>query len=145
MSNSARKPVAQFQASLPRLRIVDRAEPPWGQIDTGIIHEVRVLWDNGIETHESCEGTAGHSFTEPTVRFLGGHAEGFKALAIAMQFGLKVVALRHYWEIIDGVPTGPHWEMVFHHADGGGIHAVESDGKITWEWGRAKEKRRNNL
>jgi len=82
-------------------------------VDSGIRHEVRVLSDNGIETTESCEGGNGHSFAEPTVRFAGSHAEGFRALGIALQHGLKVAELRRYWSIQDGEPVGPYWEMTF--------------------------------
>ncbi|SRR5216117_3392341 len=77
-------------------------------------------WENGIETTESCEGdwrwTPGrgrHSFPEPTITFAGGPAEGFRALGIALQHGLKVVALRRVWTVNDGEPTGPEWEMTF--------------------------------
>src|SRR5580698_8979345 len=82
-------------------------------IDAGIRREVRVLSENGIETTESCEGGKGHSFAEPTVRFSGGHAEGFRALGIALQHALKVAELRRYWSIQDGEPVGPYWEMTF--------------------------------
>ena len=82
-------------------------------IDAGIRREVKVLSDAGIETTESCEGGNGHSFSEPTVRFAGSHAEGFRALGIALQHGLKVAELRRYWSIQDGEPVGPYWEMTF--------------------------------
>jgi len=83
------------------------------RIDAGIRRAVRVLWENGVETTESCEGGRGHSFSEPTVRFCGGQAEGFRALGIALQHGLKVAELRRYWSIEDGEPVGPYWEMTF--------------------------------
>jgi hypothetical protein len=82
-------------------------------VDPGISREVTVLWENGIETFESCEGGPGHSFAEPTIRFHGGKSEGFKALAIASQHGLRVAELRRYWSIIEGEPVGPHWEITF--------------------------------
>jgi hypothetical protein len=82
-------------------------------IDPGIRQEVQILWENGVETTESCEGGHGHSFHEPTVRFLGGQAEGFRALGIALQHGLKVAELRRFWSIQDGEPIGPYWEMTF--------------------------------
>ena len=82
-------------------------------VDPGIADAVRVLWENGIETFESCEGGPGHSFTEPTVRFHGGKSEGFRALAIASQHGLRVAELRRYWDVIDSEPVGPHWELTF--------------------------------
>jgi hypothetical protein len=82
-------------------------------IDKGIAREVRILWDNGVETFESCEGGPGHPFPEPTIRFHGGQAEGLRALSVALQHGLKVQELRRYYVVIDGEPTGPHWEMTF--------------------------------
>ena len=82
-------------------------------IDAGIARAVEVLRDAGVETFESCEGGAGHCFAEPTVRFHGTRNEGFRALAIAMQNGLHVSALRRYWSVEEGEPTGPDWELVF--------------------------------
>jgi hypothetical protein len=95
-----------------------RVAPPFKSkyerpVDAGIRRAVRVLWSNGVETTESCEGGRGHAFSEPTVRFHGGQAEGFRALGIALQNGLKVVELRRYWSVRDGEPVGPHWEMIF--------------------------------
>ena len=82
-------------------------------LDDGIRAVVELLVRNGVETFESCEGGEGHAFHEPTVRFHGSHAEGFRALAIALQHGLKVCELRRYYSIEDGEPVGPHWEMTF--------------------------------
>ncbi len=82
-------------------------------VDKGIARQVRILWENGIETTESCEGGKGHSFPEPTVRFRGGHGEGFRALGIALQYGLRVSDLRRCWSIQDGEPVGPEWEITF--------------------------------
>jgi len=116
-----------------------RVEPPWDKIDKGIVREVRILWENGIETHEACEGTRGHSFSEPTVRFYGDASEGYRAFAIARQHGLKVFSLRRYWDVLDGELTGPHWEMIFTHPSGGGIHPTTAKGKTVFEWGRRKK------
>ncbi len=74
---------------------------------------VRLLAENGVETFESCEGGRGHAFPVPTVRFHGHHEEGFRALAVALQHGLRVAELRRYYDIIGGEPVGPHWEMTF--------------------------------
>jgi len=74
---------------------------------------VRILWENGVETFESCEGGRGHSFPEPTVRFHGQQDEGLRALAVALQRGLKVTELRRYYTVINGEPHGPYWEMIF--------------------------------
>jgi hypothetical protein len=52
---------------------------PLDGLDRGILPVVQVLANNGVETFESCEGGEGHAFFEPTVRFHGNHAEGFRA------------------------------------------------------------------
>lgn len=89
---------------------IPKFDPP---LDKGIERAVLILQEAGIETYESCEGGSGHSYPEPTVRFHGDRSEGFKALAIAMQHGLPVVALRRIWQVLDNEPTGPDWELVF--------------------------------
>jgi len=104
--------------------------------DAGIRREVEVLATNAVETDESCEGTRGHCYPEPTVTFHGDHAEGFRALAIALQHGLKPVRLSRYWSIIDGEPVGPHWMMEFNHPGKGGLQPVDTgDGFFRFEWG----------
>jgi hypothetical protein len=85
-------------------------DPP---LDDGIREIVLTLIANGIETFESCEGGMGHAFSEPTVKFEGGTAQGLKALAIAMENGLPVYRLRHAWGVVDGSIHGPWWEMTF--------------------------------
>jgi hypothetical protein len=82
-------------------------------LDRGVKRYVEILNKGGVETFESCEGGKGHSYAEPTVRFHGGRAEGFKALAVAQEHGLPVFALQRTWSIEDGEPTGPCWELVF--------------------------------
>ncbi len=83
-------------------------DPP---LDKGIEPIVRLLAAMGIETFESCEGGKGHAFPEPTVRFHGGHAEGYKAVSYALENGFNVAALRRAWSVEDGELTGPHWEI----------------------------------
>lgn len=82
-------------------------------LDAGIRGPVEILCAAGIETFESCEGGAGHTYPEPTIRFYGDRSEGFKALAIALQNNLPVSRIRRIWNINDGEPTGPYWEIVF--------------------------------
>jgi hypothetical protein len=82
-------------------------------LDPGIEREVKILNSAGIETYESCEGGPGHSYLEPTIRFHGERGEGFRALAIALIYRLRVSELRRGYSIIDGEPVGPHWEMTF--------------------------------
>jgi len=88
-----------------------RYDPP---LDHGISEAVTVLRNANIETFESCEGGPRHAYPEPTVRFHGDQAEGFKALAAAMRGGLRVAALRRTWPLLDGEPTGPWWEITLH-------------------------------
>jgi hypothetical protein len=108
----------------------------WEKLDPGIRETVRILRQNGIETTESCEGTRGHCYPEPTVCFAGTYEAGFRALAIAYAHGLKVHELRRCWQIIDGEPVGPEWQLVFFHPGGGGLHPVNiGKGKHQYEWG----------
>jgi hypothetical protein len=105
------------------------------KLDKGIAREVKILFENGIEMTESCEGGQGHPFPEPTIRFAGGHAEGFRALGVALQNGLKVTELRRVWTVQDGEPFGPQWEMTFYHPNGkGGSAIIKKDGTATWRW-----------
>ncbi len=108
---------------------------PPDDIDPGIANEVHILWTNGVETVESCQGGQGHPYPEPTVRFVGGQGEGLRALGIALTHGLRVTELRRVWTILDGEPTGPLWEMIFHHPQGAGAKPItKADGTVSWEW-----------
>lgn len=60
-----------------------------GTVDPGIAPYVAVLRAAGVETFESCQGGDGHAFPEPTIRFHGEHAEGFRALGVALQRQLR--------------------------------------------------------
>jgi hypothetical protein len=82
-------------------------------LDPGIRKAVAVLRNYGIETFESCEGGEGHAYPNPTVRFHGQISEGHRALAAAIESGLRVIELRRVWPIIDKEPTGPWWELTF--------------------------------
>ena len=82
------------------------------ELDAGIRRAVLVLRCGGIETFESCEGGEGHAFPEPTIRFHGNMAAGFRAFAIAKDYGLPVFAVRLAYRVMDGLMTGPWWEMV---------------------------------
>lgn len=85
-------------------------DPP---LDPGIEHAVVLLCENGVETFESCQGGPGHAYPEPTIRFHGERAEGYRVLSIALTNALPVKELRRVWPVIDGEPTGPCWEIVF--------------------------------
>jgi hypothetical protein len=98
---------------------VGRKNPPsradWlASLDPGIARYVDVLDAAGIETYESCEGGEGHSYAEPAVRFFGVQGEGFHALAVAVQHGFPVRAIRRLWTVDEnGHPHGPYWEIAF--------------------------------
>lgn len=83
-------------------------------IDAGIASEVAILQENGVHTTESCQGGPGHTFPEPTVRFLGDRSEGFRVAAICIQYGLRLVAVRRYWQMQFGELAGPFWEVTFY-------------------------------
>lgn len=83
------------------------------ELDAGIKSYVETLREAGVETYESCEGGKGHPYPEPTIRFHGDHFEGFKVLAIALQYNFPVAYLRIVWSIEDLRPVGPTWEIVF--------------------------------
>lgn len=82
-------------------------------IDDGIRDIVSILTKGGVETFESCQGGDGHEFPCPTVRFYGQSNEGYRALSIAMENGLRVSELRRSWSVIDGELSGPFWELTF--------------------------------
>lgn len=83
-------------------------------LDPGVAPFVALLREHSVETFESCEGGEGHAFPEPTVRFHGGLAEGWRALSVALQHALPVSELRRTWSLQDSEPTGPCWELTFY-------------------------------
>lgn len=87
-------------------------EAEW-KLDAGIRHAVLILRQGGIETFESCDGQAGHSFSEPTVRFHGDSWAGYRAFAVAMEHGLPVGELRRVYAAQDAQLNGPWWELTF--------------------------------
>jgi hypothetical protein len=95
----------------PQVRVMPRSLI--AALDPGILPQMRALWEDGIETFESCQGGKGHAYPAPTIRFSGNEAAGWEALAIAKNRGLQVTDLRRIWVILAGEPTGPYWEMVF--------------------------------
>lgn len=82
-------------------------------IDPGIRRAVLILRKEGIETFESCEGGEGHAFPDPTIKFDGSAWAGFRAFAIAMEYGLPVLRIQQVYYSTDGRLEGPWWEIVF--------------------------------
>ena len=84
-------------------------------LDAGIEKAVRTLREAGVNTYESCEGGAGHSYPEPTVRFHGGYPEAICALGVALYHRFPVSCIREVWDVLDGrIFESPTWEMVFY-------------------------------
>lgn len=93
---------------------VKQFDPP---LDAGIQTIVEALTDENVETFESCGGEPGHAYLEPTVRFHGDKAEGYRAFAVALNRGLMVTSLRRIYTVSGSELEGPWWEMTFktHH------------------------------
>ncbi len=90
------------------------APPVPGKIDPGIRQAVKCLQDHGIETYESCEGSPGHSYPEPTVAFYGDLSAGLRAAAACIEDRLPVLSIRRVWDVLEtNQLTGPHWEITF--------------------------------
>lgn len=109
-------PARHVGLSVARLRadtIDRRGALDYSGLDPGISLYVKILWEHGVETCESCQGGKGHSYTEPTVVFRGSPGVGHEALGLAQINGLPVATLRRVWTILDGEPVGPEWEMTF--------------------------------
>lgn len=70
------------------------------EVDPGIREAVTILRRNGVGTFESCEGSEGHAFPEPTIRFHGDAWAGYHAFSVAMQHGLAVSELRTVYAVI---------------------------------------------
>ncbi len=112
-------------------------------LDPGIRHYVLILRSQGIETCQSCEGGDGHAYPEPTIEFWGGRAEGLRAVAVAMAYGLPVAELRRVWNMQDGELIGPIWAITFSrkkeeerpgpmNAAAGGSRPIVGSGILDW-------------
>lgn len=97
-----------------KARLRSASEPPWDEIDPGILPIVKIFYEEGVETYESCQGGRGHAYPYATVRFHGGISEGFRVLSVALTYGLNVRSLSRVYDILDKECVGPHWEMTFH-------------------------------
>ena len=88
--------------------------------DAGIRGALGILRAAGVHTFESCEGSPGHSYLEPTIRFHGDHSEGYRALAVVLEWALPVNDLRRVWttDHRSKEVQGPHWELTFRPEEG---------------------------
>ncbi len=94
---------------------------PGHPIDLGIVRAVKLLRDAGFETFEACEGGGDHAYAEPTVRFEGDDAEGWRALDLLAAHRLPLRRLSRSWSVSElnnrraagqEVPP-PFWEVTF--------------------------------
>jgi len=84
------------------------------ELDPGIRKAVERLQACGIETFESCDGSPGHAYPEPTVRFHGRPEAGWRALSVCLDNRFPISCLRRIWCVLDeDEPTGPYWEITF--------------------------------
>lgn len=67
------------------------------QIDEGIRPAVDILNENGFVTIESCEGTKGHGYPEPTVRFEGTEFDLIRAYEVCAAHKLCVLAVKRVY------------------------------------------------
>jgi hypothetical protein len=89
------------------------SEPPWDDLDPAIAPIVKIFWEEGAASCQSCQGGPDHPYPEPTVQFIGGRYEGLRLAAIALAFDLQPISLRRVWKFNDGELEGPDWEMTF--------------------------------
>ena len=69
------------------------------------------------------------------VCFTGTYEAGFRALALAYTYGLKVARLSRVWTIDKGEPRGPEWRMEFVHPDHGKHPIIDKNGLCyRFEW-----------
>ena len=87
----------------------------YAAMDAGIRFAVRVLHAAGIDTCQSCQGGAGHPYSEPTVEMVAGAdgAEGFAALAALSAYGLAVAEVAQIWHVKNGLPYEKLWRITF--------------------------------
>ncbi len=77
---------------------------------------MRVLHAAGsLETCQSCQGGKGHAYDRPTIDMVarGDDANGFRALAALVEYGLPVADLAILWNIKHGLPYEKLWRITF--------------------------------
>jgi hypothetical protein len=67
------------------------------QIDEEILPAVNILNDNGFVTIESCQGTEGHGYPEPTVRFEGTEFDLIRAYEVCFANKLCVLEVKRVY------------------------------------------------
>ena len=82
-------------------------------LDPEIAEIVNKLRSWGVPTFESCQGGPGHCRQYGFVRFQGSVGEALRYLGIVLDHKWIVMELRQVWDISDGHPDGPYWELTF--------------------------------
>lgn len=91
----------------------EELEPPWDDIDEGILPLVRLLHENGFVMFSSCEGGEGHHFSDPTVivwpKGIGGAESQQVIVRLLIDEGYKAFSVGLWW---DYHPPTSHPECV---------------------------------
>lgn len=84
-------------------------------LDEYVREPVYLLQQHGILTHQSCQGGPGHSYDEPTIDFAARPipGEGFKALAVLIEFGYKVTSLLRVYDVENAEVVESYWRITF--------------------------------
>lgn len=91
-------------------------------VDEGIRPVVEILNNHGFKTFESCEGSDGHCYKEPTVRFYGSEFDLIRAFEICQSYRLNVFEAKRVFvkedvyqfnESKNAMPFGMAWGSPF--------------------------------
>ena len=87
-------------------------EPPYPEIDDGIRDAVRLVFESGDQTLESCEGGPGHGYRYPTIFFRAPPKGNQYVLRVLREQGYEI----HSCRLKQGgrkpaATTGSHWRL----------------------------------
>ena len=86
----------------------------YAALDEGIRFPVRVLHAHGVETGQSCQGGAGHSYEKPSIDLWGQPVElatAFHAMTVLTTYGLEPDSVALRWRVVNGLPVEPLWRV----------------------------------
>ena len=87
-------------------------EPVEG-LDPEIAEMVNKLRSWGAYTVQSCQGGPGHCRQYGFVQFHASVGQALRILGIVLDHKWLMMELRQVWDISDGHPDGPYWELTF--------------------------------
>ncbi|MCI1751294.1 MAG: hypothetical protein LKM36_00045 [Flavobacteriales bacterium] len=76
------------------------------KLDPGIRPAVKLLWEHGFDTIESCQGGEGHCFKHPTIYFFGDEFDAIRAHEICQGAGMIVSSVKRVFRKTDPNLTG---------------------------------------